>query len=148
MISQTAEYALRAIVYLANQEGAAQTTTQISGVTQVPAGYLAKIMQGLSRAGIVNSQRGMNGGFTLAHDPRELSILAVVNAVDPIRRFAECPLGISSHGKQLCPLHRRLDDAAAFVEKAFEETKVSELLTPSKLAKTLCRFPGEATTAS
>jgi Rrf2 family protein len=148
MISQTAEYALRAIVYLANQGGAAQTTTQISGATQVPAGYLAKVMQGLSREGIVKSQRGLNGGFTLAHEPEELSILAVVNAVDPIRRFAECPLGIGSHGRKLCPLHRRLDEAAAQVEKAFKETKVAELITMPRQQKSLCRFPAEAKAVS
>ncbi len=108
MISQTAEYALRAIVYLANQ-GVARTTTEIAKTTHVPAGYLAKVMQSLSRAGLVKSQRGLNGGFTLAHDPHELSILTVVNAVDPIRRFAECPLGIPSHRRRLCPLHHRLN---------------------------------------
>jgi Rrf2 family protein len=145
MISQTAEYALRAIVYLADQ-GNARTTAQIAKTTQVPAGYLAKVMQSLSRAGLVKSQRGLNGGFTLAHDPQELSILAVVNAVDPIHRFPECPLGIPSHGRRLCPLHYRLDQAAAMVEKSFCETMVSELLAPPRERRSLCRFPMEATT--
>jgi len=48
MISQTAEYALRAIVFLADQQGTARTTAQIAEVTQVPPGYLAKVMQSLS----------------------------------------------------------------------------------------------------
>jgi Rrf2 family protein len=140
MISQTAEYALRAIVYLADQ-GAARTTAQIAKTTQVPAGYLAKVMQSLSRAGLVKSQRGLNGGFVLARDPSQLSILAVVNAVDPIQRFAECPLGIPSHGRRLCPLHHRLDQAAAMVEKAFGESMVSELLAVPRERRPLCRFP-------
>jgi Rrf2 family protein len=143
MISQTAEYALRSIVYLADQ-GVARTTTEIAKATQVPAGYLAKVMQSLSRAGLVKSQRGLNGGFTLARDPDELSILAVVNAVDPIQRFAECPLGILSHGRRLCPLHFRLDQAAAMVEKAFGETMVAELLAAPRTRRSLCRFPMEA----
>jgi Rrf2 family protein len=141
MISQTAEYALRAIVYLADQEGVARTTTQIAKTTQMPAGYLAKVMQSLSRSGLVKSQRGLNGGFVLARDPRELSILAVVNAVDPIQRFAECPLGIPSHGRRLCPLHHELDQAAAMVEKAFGETMVAELLAVPRERRPLCRFP-------
>jgi Rrf2 family protein len=146
MISQTAEYALRAIVYLADQD-APRTTAQIAKTTLVPAGYLAKVMQSLSRAGLVKSQRGLNGGFTLANDPQELSILEVVNAVDPIQRFPECPLGIPSHGRRLCPLHYRLDQAAAMVEKAFGETMVSELLAVPRERRPLCRFPVEATTA-
>lgn len=142
MISQTAEYALRAIVYLADQ-GVARTTTEIAKTTQVPAGYLAKVMQNLSRAGLVHSQRGLNGGFTLSSDPDELSILAVVNAVDPIQRFAECPLGIASHGRRLCPLHYRLNQAAAMVEQAFGETMVAELLAVPRARRPLCRFPME-----
>lgn len=144
MISQTAEYALRAIVYLADQEGRPRTTTQISEVTQVPPGYLAKVMQNLTRAGLVTSQRGLNGGFKLADDPHQLSVLTVVNSVDPIRRYAECPLGIDSHGQRLCPLHRQLDEAAALVENAFGTTMVAELLAVPRARRPLCRFPAEA----
>ncbi len=140
MITQTAEYALRAIVYLADQDGP-RTTAQIAETTQVPAGYLAKVMQGLSRAGLVKSQRGVNGGFTMAHDPKELSILAIINAVDPIQRFATCPLDIPTHGRQLCPLHRRLDQAAAMVEAAFQDTMVSDLLAVPRERRPKCRFP-------
>lgn len=145
MISQTAEYALRAIVFLAGQaEGArtiTQTVTQIAEATCVPAGYLAKVMQSLSRARLVKSQRGLNGGFSLARDPSELSVLEIINAVDPIRRFPECPLGIESHGTRLCPLHRRLDDAAQTVEDAFCKTMVSELVEIPRGRRTLCSFP-------
>jgi len=148
MISQTAEYALRAVVYLADQKGAPRTTTQIATTTMVPAGYLAKVMQSLGRAGLVKSQRGLNGGFTLAHDPQVLTVLAVVNAVDPIQRFPECPLGIQSHGRRLCPLHQRLDQAAAMVEQAFGDTKVAELLAVPRDRRPLCRFPAEAKAVS
>jgi Rrf2 family protein len=142
MITQTAEYALRTIVYLADQEGP-QTTAQIAKATLVPAGYLAKIMQNLGRAGLVRSQRGLNGGFTLAHEPTELSILAVINAVDPIQRFPECPLGIPSHGRRLCPLHHRLDQAGAMVEAAFRDTMVADLVAP-RARTAACRFPIES----
>ena len=141
MISQTAEYALRAIVYLADQDGIPCTTAQIAKTTLVPAGYLAKVMQSLSRAGVVKSQRGLNGGFTLTRSSKDLSILTVVNAVDPIRRFPECPLGIPNHGRRLCPLHHRLDEAAAVGEKTFEQTSVADLLTVPRTRKPLCRFP-------
>ena len=147
MISQTAEYSLRAIVYLADQD-VARTTAQIAETTKVPAGYLAKVMQSLCRAGLVKSQRGLNGGFTLARSARELSILSVINAVDPIQRFPECPLGIASHGRRLCPLHYRLDQAAAMVEKAFGDTMVAELLAIPRERKSPCRFPSKAPVAT
>ncbi|HJT31582.1 MAG TPA: Rrf2 family transcriptional regulator [Pirellulales bacterium] len=131
MISQTAEYALRAIVYLADQCDTPQTTRQIAEVTRVPAGYLAKVMQGLSRSGLVRAQRGLHGGFTLAVPPKELTVLNVVQAVDPLRRIERCPLGIVSH-QSLCPLHRRLDNAVAMMEKSLACSTIAELLAEPK----------------
>ena len=136
MISQTAEYALRAIVYLADQSDAPRTTQQIAKVTRVPAGYLAKVMQGLSRAGLVRAQRGLHGGFTLAVPSKELTVLDVVQAVDPLRRIEHCPLGIVSH-RSLCPLHRRLDNAVAMVEKALGSSTIAELLAEPKRGKSV-----------
>jgi Rrf2 family protein len=134
MISQTAEYALRAIVYLADENTAPQTTQQIAEVTRVPAGYLAKVMQGLSRAGLVHAQRGLHGGFSLAVSADDLTVLDVVQAVDPLRRIKHCPLGIDGH-QSLCPLHRRLDNAVAMVEKALGDTTIATLLAEPKRGK-------------
>jgi Rrf2 family protein len=128
MISQTAEYALRAIVFLASREGAPQVTAEIAEVTRVPAGYLAKVLQNLGRGGLVKSQRGIHGGFVLARDPGSISVLEVINAVDPIKRIHECPLGLEQHGTNLCPLHRKLDDAMALIEKTFGDYSVADLL--------------------
>ena len=138
MISQTAEYALRAIVFLADQTEP-QTNAQIAEATQVPVGYLAKVMQLLSRARLVDAQRGKQGGFTLACAPSALSVLKVVATIDPVRRFHECPLGL--HGINLCPLHRSLDDAAKAVEETFGDTTIADLINVPKHRKPLCRFP-------
>ncbi len=138
MISQTAEYALRAMVYLADQTEP-KTNEAISVVTRVPTGYLAKVMQSLSRAKLVNSQRGQRGGFTLASPANEITVLKVVNAVDPIRRFHECPLGL--HGINLCPLHRSLDDAAQAIERTFGDTTVADLINVPIHRRPLCGFP-------
>lgn len=139
MISRTAEYALRAVVFLANNQGQPHTSAQISETTQVPVDYLAKVMRELGRAKLVHSRRGLNGGFTLAADPAEIHVLDVINAVDPIERIDRCPLGIAGH-TELCPLHRRLDDLIATVERAFADTTVLELVdSPRK--RNLCRFP-------
>lgn len=148
MISQTAEYALRAIVFLADQEGAARTNVQISEATQIPVGYLAKVMQGLGRAKLVTSQRGLNGGFKLRRRSDDITVLEVVNSIDPVRRIHACPLNLPSHGTNLCPLHRRLDDAAALVEDAFKGTTIAELLDVPKSRKPLCRFPCVPTAVS
>ena len=74
MLSQSVEYALRAVVFLA-REGEPRTTAQVADATQVPAAYLSKVLQGLARASIVRSQRGIGGGMTLVPDPDELTIV-------------------------------------------------------------------------
>lgn len=131
MISQTAEYALRAMVYLALTKGAS-TGQEIADKTKVPAGYLKKIMHQLGRARLVDSQRGVGGGFVLAREARAISILDVVNAVDPIERLLTCPLDLDNHGLNLCPLHKRLSAATAAVEAAFAESNLSELVEESQ----------------
>jgi Rrf2 family protein len=147
MFSQTAEYALRAVVFLASRHGTPHTAQQIAEATRVPAGYLAKVMQGLSRAGLVHAQRGLHGGFTLVASPEEITVLDVLRAVDPIRRIRSCPLGIKGH-INLCPLHRRLDQALGMVENALKESTIAELLTEPDRRKgipvPLCPWPDEA----
>ena len=138
MFSQTVEYALRAVVHLAYCSPSASTTEQIAVATKVPQAYLSKVLQGLSRAGIVRSQRGIGGGVALASPPTQLTILDVVNAVDPIQRIHHCPLGIPGHGKVLCPLHRRVDDALCMVEEAFRKTTLAEILSEPTCSKPLC----------
>jgi Rrf2 family nitric oxide-sensitive transcriptional repressor len=126
MISQAAEYSLRALICLARSPAASLTNQQIADQTKIPAGYLAKIMQALTRAGLASSQRGPNGGFLVTADPGRLTLLDVVRVTDPSHRIGTCPLGI--HGPHLCSLHRRLDDAAAAVESVLERTTLAELL--------------------
>jgi Rrf2 family protein len=141
MFSQTVEYALRAVVHLADQAPAPRTTDQIAAATRVPEAYLSKVLQELVHARIVQSRRGRGGGMVLMKPPSALTILQVVNAVEPIGRIRECPLGLVEHGIRLCPLHRRLDNALAMVERAFRQTTLAELLAEPTGSRPLCGFP-------
>lgn len=141
MFSQTVEYALRAVVHLADQSPSARTTDQIAIATRVPKAYLSKVLQGLCQAKIVQSKRGLGGGMVLTKSPADLTILEVVNAVEPIGRIRECPLGLAAHGVRLCPLHKRLDSALAMVEEAFRQTTLAEVLAEPTESYPLCEFP-------
>lgn len=141
LFSQTTEYALRAMVFLADDGQEPQVTSRIAEKTRVPAGYLSKVLQSLRRAALVHAQRGLGGGWMLARAPAAISILDIVNAVDPIRRITTCPLGLGAHGKNLCALHRKLDDAMAHVENVFRTATLDDILqTPGK-SKPLCDVP-------
>ena len=138
MISQTTEYALRAVVWLARQPDEQQGTKKISEAIQVPGGYLSKVLQKLTRAGLVTSSPGRGGGFRLARDPADIRVLEVVNAVDPLQRIQSCPLGLASHGSNLCALHRKLDEDLARTEKAFASTTITDLLDDENGSQPLC----------
>ena len=138
MISRTAEYALRAVVVLGSNPVGLRTTQQIALQTRVPSGYLAKVLQALSRGGLVVSQRGQNGGFVLSRPLEKLTILEVINAVDPLKRIERCPLGLAEHGNRLCPLHRRLDQGIAQLEALFGATTIGQLLAEQRPNLPLC----------
>lgn len=143
MISQTAEYALRAAAALASHPDESMVTQRLAELTKVPPGYLSKVLQALGRAGLVRSRRGLGGGFELTRGATEITVYDVVQAVDPVQRIRTCPLGLSAHGVRLCPLHRRLDDAMKLVEDAFRKSTLAEVLAEPSRSKPLCSFPVE-----
>jgi Rrf2 family nitric oxide-sensitive transcriptional repressor len=138
MISQTVEYALRAMVRLAEFEpGQAASSETLAMLTQAPAGYLSKVLRDLVVAGLVTSQRGPSGGFALARSASQITMLDVVNAVDEIPRIRECPLGNPAHVK-LCPLHQRIDRALDLVEREFRRTTLAEVVESGRKATDGC----------
>ena len=127
MLSQTFEYALRAMMHLAGLNGEAATSQRIARQTKVPTGYISKVMRDLVVAGLVDSYRGRGGGFSLARPPEGITILDVLNAVDPIKRVAKCPIDNPAHAN-LCGFHRRLDGAICQIQSVFGGTTLAALL--------------------
>ena len=137
MLSQTAEYALRAMVALVTTRDSL-TVQEIAAEAHVPADYLAKVLRLLSRAGLARAQRGRGGGFQAAQPTNQITVLQVVSAVDPVQRIKTCPLGLAAHGENLCPLHRAIDDAARSVEEAFRATTIHSLIANSICKQGTC----------
>ena len=139
MLSLTVEYALRAMTNLASlPPGEAANSESIAAQTKVPHGYLSKVLRSLTVAELIVSRRGPNGGFTLALAPSRISMLDVVNAVEPLKRITKCPLGNPGH-LALCPLHSRLDNAIALIEREFAETSLAEVIATAGKASAQCR---------
>lgn len=141
MFSRTLEYALRAVAHLALRAPEAVSAKRMAEATKVPAPYLSKVLQQLRSRGIVDSQRGVGGGVRLSRPPEELTIWDVAEAVDPIERIRSCPLELANHGVNLCPLHRRMDDALALIEKTFTDTTLADLLSEPEGKLPLCPYP-------
>jgi Rrf2 family protein len=136
MFSQKAEYALRAVVWLAEHiDDGPVGNQQIAEGTQVPVTYLAKILQELVRCELVTSRRGAGGGFKLIANPAKLTVLDVVNSVDPIKRYTGCPLKLKSHAKKRCPMHASLDDALGKLEAVLSGTSIANILNDTSRPK-------------
>jgi len=85
MLSRTADYALRAAACLASRAPATLTREEVAAATGVPPEYLYKVLQILTRAGIVAALRGIHGGYRLACPPADLSLLDILRAISPPR---------------------------------------------------------------
>jgi len=137
MLSKTAEYALRAVVWLAHDSARKESADQLAGQTKVPRRYLHKVLQDLVKAKLVRSQPGPGGGYGLARAPEKITVLDVVNAVAPLVRIRHCPLGLTSHTR-LCPLHAELDRVYAATEAAFKRVTIAHLLRSTSAIAPLC----------
>jgi Rrf2 family protein len=137
MLSRTAEYALRAVVYLASHTEGSKSADHLALATKVPRRYLYKVLQDLVHGKLLRSQPGPGGGYSLLETPCDITILDVVNAVAPLERIRCCPLGLSTH-KQLCPLHAELDKAYAATERAFGRVTIDRLFHSTSKIIPLC----------
>jgi Rrf2 family protein len=105
-ITRQADYAVRAVLYLANIGPETRAaTSQIAQEQQIPPSFLAKIVSQLSVAGLLQTSRGARGGVSLARSPEQISLLEVVEAIDGPILLNECVAanGICTFGDD-CPM--------------------------------------------
>src|SRR5437763_10257788 len=109
MLSSTSDYALRAILVLAQAtDGRPMRADEIARATASPANYLAKTLNALAKAGLVTSARGPFGGFVLAVSAAELSIARIVDCFDEPRPQTRCLLGtVPCDSNHPCNAHQR-----------------------------------------
>jgi Rrf2 family protein len=138
MVSRTVEYALRAVVCLARHWPGALSAGRVSAETKVPTSYLSKVLQSLVRAGLITATRGARGGYSLAAAAETISILTVVNAIEPLERITECPLGLAWHAGGLCPMHHHLNCATVRAEESFAQKSVADLVAEGGAWGPLC----------
>ena len=141
MLSNTAEYALRIMIVLAEDPEGPQTSEQIAAATKVSGDYAVKILQWLGRAGLVRGRRGRGGGFCLRCDPTSTTLLDIVNVIDPLERITTCPLGREAHRNKLCPLHSRLDEIIGILKDSLGDMTIQDVIDGAK-GPTLCRSAG------
>ncbi len=127
LISRRLDYALRAIIFLANQpQDDVITISQIAKNIKVSEIFLAKIFQQLAKKGIIESQRGKTGGVRFIN--KNSSVLDIINIIDPKFRFNEC---LNAEGNCFlqgsCPMHKILKEFQEEFFAKLEGTKIKNL---------------------
>ena len=135
-ITRAADYALRAIVYVASQgDKRCIPAAEVAGKQQIPAAYISKVLQALVRAKIVATVPGRKGGVKLLRLPREISVLDIIEAVDGavtlnrcLMRSRQCPRDA------FCPIHPFWVSTRESLAKILSETKISKFVTAGTVA--------------
>lgn len=130
MLSLTAEYALRAVLYIAHQNGGSRVRVDVlADALDLPRNYLSKTLNQLSKEGVLESHRGPSGGFRLARPAEELTLAKVVHPFDPDTGRLTCLLGRSHcDDAHPCPAHARWVPLGERLARFFRETTVAQLL--------------------
>lgn len=137
MLSNTAQYALRATIYLGQREGAGPIRVdEIADQLDVPRNYLSKIMLALVKEGILRSLRGPHGGFSLARPAASISLFELVAPFDDIEARRVCLLGRKECSDvNPCAIHEHWKATATQVARFFRETTLAEVVEdPARLA--------------
>lgn len=132
MISQTAQYALRAMVLLAHRDGDREMlqAEEIADTLDLPRNYLSKILHGLTRHGLLDSSRGRKGGFRLVRSPSEIPLGQIVEVFDPqlLSDERQCLLGRATCSDEAgCPAHDYWKEVSRTVRRFFLGTTLEDL---------------------
>ena len=130
MLSGTAEYALRAVVYIARRGTEVPVQADdLAEAVDVPRNYLGKVLHQLVRAGILQSSRGKNGGFKLARDPKDLTLLEIASLFDRLEGRRHCLLGRPEcSDTNPCPVHHRWRETSEQISRFFRETTLADVI--------------------
>lgn len=141
MFSRTCEHAIKAMIYaqLETAEGGRVSLRDISAHIESPEAFTAKILQQLSKAGLLVSAKGPGGGFSIPEN-HNLTLADIVIAIDGNEIFTECAMGLT-HCSEIhpCPLHDNFKPIRNDLKKMLESTPISTLVQKLTQGKTHLR---------
>src|SRR3954454_8804982 len=144
--SRSAEYAIRAFVHLAQvQEGKYAMVKNIAEQEEIPAHFLAKILQQLARKGLLRSSKGPTGGFSLKVDPGEIRLLDIVEALDGLAPYQQCALGLSVCNDEMpCGLHDHWKNLRSRIMEYLGRNTIADLVRALEQKKKALAAPKKA----
>ncbi len=127
-ISAKSKYAVRALVELAQHNGDQPVPiADISARKEIPLQFLEQLFSSLRKAGILNSHRGVRGGFSFKKLPEDVSVLEVVEALDGSVAPASCTVGAPCDKKETCAVQEVWADAKRSLEQVLSDARIADL---------------------
>lgn len=128
-ITNTSEYAIRAIVFMAKNPQNSYSATELYTKVDAPLKFLAKILQRMARKKILKSQRGVKGGFKIATPLESLTILDIIEAVDGPIALNKCLItGYDCIRENLCPVHPIWEEAQMVLKEVLKKKTIAEIV--------------------
>ena len=116
------------MVLLAEANGTPTTCQKLSAAGCIPEQYASKVLSQLRRAGMAKGQRGRYGGFVIGCDPKEVTLLDIVNVIDPLQRITGCLMDPEAHEASLSALNSQIDHSIAAFEAGLSQMTIKELV--------------------
>lgn len=127
LYSKSCENALRAVLVIMDSDKAVKVE-EIGEKTSLKIPFTRKALQKLSHAGILSATPGPNGGYTLNHNPKEISIMDIVHAIDGVDNYNTCVMGFSQCSQELaCPMHDTWSGLKVQLIEKFEKLTLHDL---------------------
>lgn len=129
IFSKTCEYGLRAVFFIAqkSEQGEKTGVKEIAKQIDSPEHFLAKILQSLSKKGLIQSVKGPNGGFYIPKDALDMNLAQVVEAIDGHSLFTGCAMGLKEcSSKYPCPLHEEFGVIRNRISKMLKTTTIGQ----------------------
>lgn len=144
MFSKTCKYGIRATIFIASQsyQDTRVGLKDIAKKIDSPEAFTAKILQILSKENIINSIKGVGGGFEIPKERmKDIKLAQIVKAIDGENIFTSCGLGLSHCSEDHpCPVHNQFKVIKTGLIAMLENTNLEELALGIKSGDTFLRY--------
>lgn len=143
MFSKTCEYAIKALIFIAQKtnNGEKIGIKEIATGINAPEYFVAKILQNLSKKQFVRSAKGPNGGFYSSEEDLQINLRKVVVEIDGDHIFERCGLGLENCSSlHPCPIHNQFQNIKSNLKKLLESSTIGELAEDVKIRNAFLRY--------
>ncbi len=133
-LSRLTDYGIVVMSQMGQDLDAARTAPELALSTGIPAPTVSKLLKLLAKAGLVDSRRGVHGGYALARDLEDISAADIIEALEGPVALTACVEGSETDCgvESMCPMRGGWDRVNAAIRKALEEISLAELCAPAQ----------------